>query len=105
MDVTASGHIVRPKQFIDAAMLLVMVKIMKCNSRLASEIDERKYEKSQCDNEQDGNAVFMRQVQHGAHKRNDDQRCCDYRAHGGVEYGPVQQRGLTLKPRNVCFEI
>ena len=51
-----------------------MIKIMKGNSRLAGQIDERQDEECKCDNKENRNAVLVRDVKTSAHKSHDDQQ-------------------------------
>jgi hypothetical protein len=82
-----------------------MIEIAQGNPRLAGKIDQRQDEEYQRRNEQKCNAILMRQMQHGAHERYDDQRTGDDCAYGGIEYRLVQQRGPALETGNIRLEM
>jgi hypothetical protein len=82
-----------------------MIKITQCNSRLAGQVDQRQDEKYQRHNKQNGNAIFMGQMQHGAHEGNDDQQRCDDGAYDGIEYRLVEQFGPELETGDILLEV
>jgi hypothetical protein len=85
--------------------LLVIIKVMKGNSRLTCEIDGRHDEKSQHDNKQNGNAKLVGRVQQGAHKRHDDQQSRNDGAYRRIKYRLVQQRGTKLETVNIRLKV
>lgn len=83
----------------------MMIRIMKGNSRLASEVDQRHDEEYKRGNKKKSNAVLVRQMEHRADERHDDQGGRDDGAHRGIEYRLVEQSGSPLETGNIGLEM
>src|SRR5262249_11703482 len=89
----------------DRSDLYAMIMLMKRNTRFTGEIYQRQQEECERDDEEDRDAVFVGELQHGAYERDNDQQRRDDGAHCRVEDGSVQQFGSSLEAWDIRLEV
>src|SRR5215470_15914724 len=84
---------------------LVVIELVKPDPRVARQIDQRRSEEPQGNDEKHRSPILMWHVVEGARESDDDEERCDDRACRGEEYGAVQQSRPALQARNIPPQV